>query len=63
MDIYCILNGNDFILHNNIICAKKYKNIQPHMKMINEVGLLMLLSKSHKSLAKEFKVQVNELLI
>ena len=33
------------------------------MKMINEVGLLMLLSKSHKSLAKEFKVQVNELLI
>ena len=51
------------ILHNNIICIKKYKNIQPHMKMINEVGLLMLLSKSHKSLAKEFKVQVNELLI
>jgi hypothetical protein len=34
------------------------KNIQPHMKMISEGGLYLLLNKSHKPLANELKNQL-----
>jgi prophage antirepressor-like protein len=36
----------------------KPKNIQPHMKMISEGGLYLLLNKSHKPLAIELKNQL-----
>jgi prophage antirepressor-like protein len=36
----------------------KQKNIQPHMKMISEGGLYLLLDKSHKPLAIELKKQL-----
>jgi superfamily II DNA or RNA helicase len=48
-ELYNKLNDNEkFIL-------KKYKNIQPNMKMINESGIYMLLAKSNKSKAMEIK--------
>ena len=34
---------------------KKPKNVQPHMKMTNETGIYMILTKSKKSIAKKFR--------
>jgi prophage antirepressor-like protein len=34
---------------------EKPKNVQPHMKMTNETGIYMILTKSKKSIAKKFR--------
>jgi prophage antirepressor-like protein len=46
------------IITNNNMNKISQKNIQPHMKMISEGGLYLLLNKSHKPLAIELKKQL-----
>ena len=45
-------------IKNNLSNNKKFKNIQPHMKMINEAGLFLLLNKSRKPYAEKLKTEL-----
>jgi prophage antirepressor-like protein len=58
-----IVSDEDLSTYSQIIKDTKNnklmkKNIQPHMKMISEGGLYLLLNKSHKPLAVELKNQL-----
>ena len=50
-------------LPKKYINFKKPKNIQPHMKMTNETGIYIILSKSIKPIAKKFKDSLYEEII
>ena len=58
-----IVSNEDISTYANIVKDNnkykiKQKNVQPHMKMISEGGLYLLLNKSHKPLAIELKNQL-----
>ena len=44
------------LIHKNI--NKNIKNVQPHMKMISEAGLYLLLNKSRKPYAEKLKTEL-----